>query len=111
MIPAIEEMHDQLGDQIYSTYGFLDAFNPSFTYDIPLKTGHLIPGFGWVASDYIGIDQGPIIAMIENYRDDFVWKIMRKNPYIKRGLQRAGFTGGWLEPVESGSDSTAAGAP
>jgi hypothetical protein len=111
VIPAVEEMHDQLGAEIYSTYGFLDAFNPSFTYDVPLKTGHLVPGFGWVASDYIGIDQGPIIAMIENYRDDFVWKIMRKNPYIRRGLVRAGFTGGWLEPIEAGSDSTAAGQP
>ena len=97
VIPAVEEMHNQFGPQIYSTYGFLDAFNPSFTYDVPLKTGNLIPGFGWVASDYIGIDQGPIIAMIENYRDDFVWKVMRKNPYIRRGLQRAGFTGGWLD--------------
>jgi hypothetical protein len=111
VIPAIEEMHDQLGAQIYSKYGFLDAFNPSFTYDVPLKTGHLIPGFGWVAGDYIGIDQGPIIAMIENYRDDFVWKVMRKNPYIRRGLQRAGFTGGWLEPTIAGSETTAAGAP
>ena len=109
VIPAVEEMHDQLGAQIYSTYGFLDAFNPSFTYDVPLKTGHLIPGFGWVASDYIGIDQGPIIAMIENYRDDFVWKIMRKNPYIRRGLQRAGFTGGWLEPRPSPAARSAGG--
>jgi hypothetical protein len=97
VIPAVEEMHDEFGTQIYSTYGFLDAFNPSFTYDVPLKTGHLVPGFGWVASDYIGIDQGPIIAMIENYRDDFIWKVMRKNPYIRRGLQRAGFSGGWLD--------------
>jgi len=108
VVPAVEEMHKQFGDVIYSTYGFLDSFNPSFTYDVPVETGHLIPGFGWVASAYIGIDQGPIIAMIENYRDDFVWKTMRKNPYIRRGLQRAGFTGGWLEPTESGSTSTAA---
>jgi len=35
--------------------------------------------------------------MIENYRDDFVWKVMRKNPYIRAGLERAGFRGGWLE--------------
>jgi hypothetical protein len=97
VIPAVEEMHDQLGPQIYSTYGFLDAFNPSFTYEVPLKTGKMIPGFGWVASDYIGIDQGPILAMIQNYRDDFIWKVMRKNQYIRRGLQRAGFKGGWLD--------------
>jgi hypothetical protein len=35
--------------------------------------------------------------MIENYRSEFVWKVMRKNPYIQRGLKRAGFTGGWLD--------------
>lgn len=104
VIPAIEQMHDLYGTDIYSKYGFLDAFNPSFTYEVPLKTGHLVPGFGWVASDYIAIDQGPIVAMIENYRDGFVWKVMRKNPYIRRGLERAGFKGGWLDrPVEDRS--------
>ena len=40
---------------------------------------------------------GPIIAMIENYRSGLVWRVMRTNPYIKAGLKRAGFTGGWLE--------------
>jgi hypothetical protein len=34
--------------------------------------------------------------MIENYRSGFVWSVMRRNPYIRRGLERAGFTGGWL---------------
>lgn len=102
VIPATEEMHRRYGDYLYSSYGFLDSFNPSFDYDIPLKTGRLVPGKGWVSSDYIGIDQGPILAMIENYRSDFVWRVMRRNPYIRRGLQRAGFTGGWLEqPVEA----------
>lgn len=104
VIPAVQEMHDRYGQNIYSKYGFLDSFNPSFTYDIPLKTGHLVPGFGWVASDYIAIDQGPIVAMIENYRNGFVWKVMRRNPYIRRGLERAGFKGGWLDqPVEGGT--------
>jgi hypothetical protein len=104
VIPAVEEMYTRYGKDIYSKYGFLDAFNPSFSYDIPLKTGHLVPGFGWVASDYIGIDQGPILAMIENYRNDFVWNVMKRNPYIRKGLQRAGFKGGWLdEPVDAGS--------
>lgn len=110
VIPAVEEMYNRYGKEIYSRYGFLDAFNPSFTYDVPLKTGQLIPGFGWVASDYIGIDQGPIIAMIENYRDDFVWNVMKKNPYIRRGLKRAGFTGGWLDEEAGAAASTAKAA-
>ncbi len=109
VIPAVEEMHKQYGAEIYSKYGFVDSFNPSFTYDVPLKTGHLVPGFGWVASDYIGIDQGPIVAMIANYRNDFVWNVMKKNPYIRKGLQRAGFSGGWLDEA-AGADGAAAQA-
>jgi len=97
VIPAVQEMHDLFGGQLYSDYGFLDAFNPSFTYDVPLKTGRLVTGIGWIAGDYIGIDQGPIITMIANYRDEFVWKTMRKNAYLRRGLKRAGFNGGWLD--------------
>jgi len=100
VIPATEEMHRRYGDYLYSSYGFLDSFNPSFDYDIPLKTGRLVPGKGWVASDYIGIDQGPILAMIANYRNEFVWSVMKKSPYIRKGLERAGFRGGWLAPEE-----------
>ncbi|HEY9255231.1 MAG TPA: glucoamylase family protein [Stenotrophomonas sp.] len=98
VIPATEEMHKRFGDYLYSSYGFLDSFNPSFNYEIPLKTGRVVPDRGWVASDYIGIDQGPILTMIANYRNEFVWTVMKKNPYIRKGLERAGFTGGWLTP-------------
>ncbi len=101
VIPATVEMHKRFGDYLYSSYGFLDSFNPSFNYDIPLKTGRLIPERGWVASDYIAIDQGPILTGIANYRNEFVWEVMKKNPYIRKGLERAGFTGGWLAPEDS----------
>jgi hypothetical protein len=56
-----------------------------------------VPGFGWVDTDYLGIDQGPILAMIANWRDDAVWRVMRTNPYLRTGLVKAGFKGGWLE--------------
>ncbi len=69
---------------------------------MPLRHGRIIEGIGWVADDYLGIDQGPIVAMIENYRSGLIWSIMQNNPHIRRGLQRAGFTGGWLdEPAPS----------
>ena len=100
VIPATEEMHRRYGDYLYSSYGFLDSFNPSFDFEIPLKTGRLVPGKGWVASDYISIDQGPILAMIANYRNEFVWTVMKKSPYIRKGLEQAGFRGGWLTPEE-----------
>jgi len=82
VIPAIAEMKKSYGDKLYQKYGFLDAFNP--TRD-------------WFDIDYLGIDQGPIVLMIENYRSGFVWDVMKKNPHIIRGLRRAGFRGGWLE--------------
>ena len=34
--------------------------------------------------------------MIENYRSGLIWNVMRKNAYVRHGLERAGFTGGWL---------------
>jgi hypothetical protein len=101
VIPAIEEMHRRYGQHIYGEYGFYDAFNPSFDYDVPLQHGRRIPGFGWVDNDYLGIDQGPIVAMIENHRSDLVWRTTRRNPHIKRGLLRAGFTGGWLDAAST----------
>lgn len=102
VIPSTVALHDRYGEFLYSSYGFLDSFNRSFNYDIPLKTGRLVPGEGWVASDYIGIDQGPILAMISNYRNEFVWNVMKRNKYIRDGLAKAGFTGGWLEPTKEG---------
>ena len=91
-------MHAQYGTSIYREHGFIDAFNPSFTWpEVELKTGHLDPALGWVDDNYIGIDQGPIVVMIENHRNEFVWNVMKRNPYIRKGLERAGFSGGWLE--------------
>ena len=51
---------------------------------------------GWVSEGYFGLDQGILILMIENYRSRLIWKLMRRCPYIRSGLRRAGFTGGWL---------------
>jgi hypothetical protein len=97
VIPAIRAMRERDGGVLYTRYGFVDAFNPSFDYaDRPLRTGRVVEGVGWVDTLYLGIDQGPIVAMIENYRSGFVWNVMRKNPHIRRGLARAGFIGGWL---------------
>jgi len=101
VMPAVRELHRRYGEHIYAEYGFLDAFNPSFDFDVPLAQGRRIPDFGWVASDYLGIDQGPIVAMIENGTSELVWRVMRKNPHVRRGLERAGFNGGWLSTTEA----------
>lgn len=100
-IPAIRAFRARFGEHLYQKYGFLDAVNPSFTFtDVPLRHGRIIEGIGWIGDDYLGIDQGPIVAMIENYRSGLIWSVMRNNPHIRRGLKRAGFTGGWLDTPE-----------
>jgi hypothetical protein len=102
VVPATLEMYRRFGSSIYSSYGFLDAFNPSFPASTAAAPGE--PGkpqtTPWVDQDYVGIDQGPILAMIENYRSDLVWRVMRNDPYLRQGLERAGFSGGWLAPAQ-----------
>jgi len=51
---------------------------------------------GWISEGYFGLDQGILVLMIENYRSQLVWKLMRQCTYISGGLRRAGFRGGWL---------------
>lgn len=95
--PCAAALHARYGRRLYGKYGFLDSFNPSFRFtDVKLAKGSIDPELGWFDDDYLGIDQGPILAMIANRRDDFVWSRMRQSPAIRAGLLRAGFTGGWL---------------
>ena len=95
-LPALIAMREKHGEALFGPYGFLDAFNETFPGDMTPREGRTIPGRGWYDTDYLGIDQGPILLMAENYRSGLVWRYMRKHPAIIRGLRRAGFTGGWL---------------
>jgi hypothetical protein len=95
---ALMAMRDRFGEHLYTDYGFRDAFNESVLaagYDG--SSGTVVPGLGWVANDHLGIDQGPILAMLENQESELVWHTMRRNPYIRKGLEAVGFEGGWLD--------------
>lgn len=74
---ALRHFYNDLGDKIWSEYGFVDAFNESRN---------------WVAASHLAIDQGPIIVMIENYRSGLLWKLFMSCPEIQTGLKRLGFT-------------------
>jgi hypothetical protein len=96
-IAALKHMRRTYGSDLFTEYGFLDSFNPSYEFGGRVQHGRVVPGRGWFDGDYLGIDQGPILLMIENYRTGLMWELMRRSPYIVRGLCRAGFRGGWLE--------------
>ena len=97
VIPALKAIRAR-HPHTWGRYGFWDAFNPSFTaLDVRLTHGRIEPGRGWVDTDMLGIDQGPLLAMMGNHRGELVWQAMRRNAHLVRGLKRAGFTGGWLD--------------
>ncbi len=88
-LSALSEMYKLYGKRLYDRYGFKDAFNLTFVNEENPD--------GWFDKDYIGIDQGAILIMLENHRSELIWDLMKRNKYIRDGLQKAGFRGGWLE--------------
>ncbi len=76
-LPTLRHFYDQYRAKIWTGYGFRDAF-------------HL--GLDWWDPDIIGIDQGPIAIMAENYRSESVWDRFMDIPAIQQGLTAAGFT-------------------
>jgi hypothetical protein len=50
----------------------------------------------WRAARHYGINEGPTVLMIENYRSGMIWSLMRKCQPLMTGLKGAGFSGGWL---------------
>jgi hypothetical protein len=89
-IPTLLHFHARFGERLYGKYGFKDAFNLSFADGPSAKPG-------WFDDQYVAIDQGPILLMIENFRTGRIWSLMKTSPYIRAGLVSAGFTGGWLD--------------
>jgi hypothetical protein len=97
VVPTLNQMYSRYGDLIFGKYGFVDAFNPSFDFDVDLSFGRRVPGRGWFDTDYIAIDQGPILGMFANYRNEGIWSKLRRTQWLRRGLKTAGFRGGWIE--------------
>jgi hypothetical protein len=79
---ALKHFYYDLGNKIWSEYGFIDAFNE--TKD-------------WYAKSYLAIDQGPIIAMIENYRSGLLWRLFMSFPPVQEGLKKLDFKSPWLK--------------
>ncbi|MGK6311971.1 glucoamylase family protein [Neorhizobium sp. DT-125] len=74
---ALRAMLTYRGGKLLGRFGFADSF---------------VPETGWIAGTYLAIDQGPIVAMIENFRSGLLWRLFMKAPEVRRGLVRLGFT-------------------
>jgi hypothetical protein len=77
VLPAIRSMNKLPGESLWGKYGYFDSYNLTA---------------GWVDDDYIGIDQGPMLIMIENFRTGLVWNYVMKDTVITAGLERLGFS-------------------
>jgi hypothetical protein len=73
---ALKFFYYKLGNKIFKTYGFVDAFS--------LQSG-------WFANSFLAIDQGPIIIMIENHRTGLLWDLFMSCPEVKTGMKNLGF--------------------
>lgn len=75
-LAALKHFYYDLGSLTWGIYGPRDAFNLTEN---------------WVASTYAGLNQAPIVVMIENYRSGYPWRLFMANPEIASALQRIGF--------------------
>ena len=73
---ALHYFYYKLGDKLWKEYGFVDAFNLSTK---------------WFDNQFLAVDQGPIVVMLENYRSGLLWKLFMSCPDIQKGLDRLGF--------------------
>jgi hypothetical protein len=77
VLPTIKYFNEKYGKGLWSNYGYVDAFNPTLN---------------WFNKEYIGIDQGPLLLMIENFRSGLIWKFVMKDQIIQDGSRKLGFT-------------------
>ena len=75
-LATIKNMNAKYGTEIWGKYGYYDAFNPTAK---------------WVDNDFIGIDQGSMLLLIENFRSGLVWNYVMKDPVIQKGLKTLHF--------------------
>ncbi|MEO7309119.1 MAG: glucoamylase family protein [Chitinophagaceae bacterium] len=92
VLGTIRHAIEKLNLKPHKLYGFDASFNPTF----PEKGTNTN---GWVSPWRFGLNQGPIVIMIENYNTELIWTIMKKCTYVVKGLQMAGFSEGWLDKI------------
>jgi hypothetical protein len=70
---ALKNYYFNYGKFLWGEYGFKDAFNLTEN---------------WCSEIYMGLNQAPMVVMIENYRTGLIWKMFMQNPEIQEGVGR-----------------------
>lgn len=73
---ALKHFYRDLGAQLWGIYGFRDAFNQQQN---------------WYSGITMGLNQAPMVVMIENYRTGLVWRNFMANPEIQHMQTEIGF--------------------
>lgn len=73
---ALRCFYRQYGAALWGIYGFRDAINLTENYVSPI---------------FMGLNQAPIVVMIENWRTGLPWRSFMANPEIIAALERIGF--------------------
>ena len=81
-LKVIRHLYEDLGDKLWGKYGFYDAFSETDN---------------WYPKRYLGIDQGPMVVMIENHRSGLLWNLFMKNADVQQGLKKLGFESPYLK--------------
>lgn len=89
VLSTMQNATKRLEFEKHHPYGFDASYNPTFPEKNTMSNS-------WISEWQFGLNQGPVILMIENYKSGLIWDIMKTCPYIIKGLHRAGFSGGWL---------------
>jgi hypothetical protein len=75
-LKALKYFYRERGKDLFGKYGLYDAFNDELS---------------WVKKAYLGIDQGPIVIMLENYRTGLLWNNFMTESAVQSGLNKLGF--------------------
>jgi hypothetical protein len=98
VLPTVENFR-RLHVEVANPYGFKASINPLFR--MPARDD----GVGWVSPFHFGINEGPTVLMIENFRTGMIWSLMQRCGPLAAGLRAAGFEGGWLDRAGPGPRS------
>ena len=79
---AMRHWYNDMKDKLWGPYGFYDAFSETDN---------------WYPKQYLAIDQGPIVVMMENYRSGLLWKLFMSCPEVRSGLKKLGFESPYLK--------------